>query len=189
MNRNQRRVIWGAIAVLLLALLIPPWEHPGRGFWGYAPLFSTAVDYGAGSPVWWGSLIEHLGGLRVSLGLLLVEALFISLAAVGAVIALGNSKAVAGAESTIPRRHEGEGTQASLLTQEEKPKPRVRKRVRAAVMGALALAVAVVGNRLAGDPVKWQEVLTLGGVILAAAMIGTALNAWWRRFVEYLIDR
>jgi hypothetical protein len=89
-NRKQRRVIWAAIALLSLALLIPLWQQANGGaFRGYALLFSAESSYGSERAF----LIERRSGLRICVSVLLTEALFISLAAAGAVAALKQSPA------------------------------------------------------------------------------------------------
>ncbi len=92
LNRKQRRVIWGAIALLFLALLIPPWQRgansPSSYFAGYAFLFSTESHYE--EPAFF---VERERDLSICVSVLLVEALFITLAAIGAVVALRESTA------------------------------------------------------------------------------------------------
>ena len=98
-------MIWGAIALLSVILLVPPWaqiEASGSAgkFAGYAFLLSARARDEAEPCVW---RIPPAGGpaflrrdyvqQRISVSVLLVEALFIALAAGGAVVALWEIKA------------------------------------------------------------------------------------------------
>lgn len=181
MNRKQRRVIWGAIALLFLALLIPPWESASliHVFRGYALLFSTEDQYGA--PVF---LIERRSGLHVSVSLLLVEALFISLAAAGAVAALKKNMPEDG-EAIGPQR-ESEPEQRRSEPHQESPDksvsatPTVPNERKLNLNAPNARGIADPPSRLRRIPPRPVRVFKwvptgLGALGLAVALLGSFL--------------
>lgn len=178
MNRKQRRVIWAAIALLFLVLLIPPWQQASGGiFRGYAFLFSAESNYGTERAF----LIERRPGLRICVSVLLVEALFISLATAGAVAALSKN----GADAIGPQQRQNEPPNGRPR---ENTEARNRRKWVPTVLGALGLIAALLGSLLDGGGGQgWAQYLEIGGCLLALPLITLAFAAGWRLFVKYLI--
>ncbi len=54
----------------------------------------------------------------------------------------------------------------------------------------IGIALAVLGNRLAGDPpINWMSYLSFGGILLAAIFLAKLVAAAWQAVVKYLTER